>query len=346
MSRVPRALRAALRAALCVLLSTPGLRAEPLPDANATDVAAARALFFDALHEEESHQYADALRDFQRVRAVRDTPAVEYRIAACEEALGRPAAAFIAFEAAISLAGNDSRSADVVQASRQELDALAARVARLTLTVADDGGDRTQRKAQLRLDGQIVAPGSVGLPLIVDPGHHLVTATIDGSPSARAELVVPAGASLSWSLPVSPNEPAPVSPSGVATPDLHGSPAHRSTWHWRGAWIGWATGAALLAGAGVLWWLRSDDIASLDRTCPQGLCPAGADRSSLEATRSRALAEGPWAAVLGGTGLAAATLAVALAYTANDAPPTKTGAELLPSVSPTGAGLLVQGSFR
>jgi hypothetical protein len=344
MSRVSRAFRAALRAALYVFLSAPSLRAEPPANADATDVVAARALFFEALHEEEAHQYADALRDFERVRAVRDTPAVEYRVASCEEALGRPAAAFVAFEAAIALAGNDPRSDDVAQASRRELDALAPRVARLTLSI--DGTSPTPSKTQVRLDGQVVAPSSLGLPLIVEPGHHVIAATIDGSPSARADLVVPAGGAVSWSLPVSPNEVAPVSPAGAVVPDVDERRAQRSTAHWRGAWIGWATGAALLAGAGVLWWLRTDDIASLHRACPEGLCPAGADRASLEATRSRALAEGPWAAVLGGAGIAAATVGMVLASTANDAPSKKPNAALVPSVSPAGVALLVQGSFQ
>jgi uncharacterized membrane protein len=55
--------------------------APPSPDS----LAAARALFGEALRDENSERFGEALEKFERVRAVRDTPSIEYRIGSCYE---------------------------------------------------------------------------------------------------------------------------------------------------------------------------------------------------------------------------------------------------------------------
>jgi hypothetical protein len=63
---------------------------------------------------------------------------------------------------------------------------------------------------------------------------------------------------------------------------------------------------------------REVDIASLDRACPNGSCPPGADATSLRSTRDRALAEGPVAATLGIVGAAMATTGALLVLSTSD----------------------------
>ena len=87
-------------------------------------LAAARALFADALHDEEAGRFADALEKFERVRAVRDTASIEYRIGSCYEGLGQPAPAFRAYLAAQALGASDPQGADVSRAASDRLDAL------------------------------------------------------------------------------------------------------------------------------------------------------------------------------------------------------------------------------
>src|ERR1019366_8707267 len=70
--------------------------AAPTPD----PLVAARALFAEALQDEEAGRFAVALEKFERVRAVRDTASIEYRIASCHEGLGEPAEAYRAYDAA------------------------------------------------------------------------------------------------------------------------------------------------------------------------------------------------------------------------------------------------------
>jgi hypothetical protein len=338
--RDSRALYFALLSSASAILIAASARAETPAESPSAEVGAARALFFDALREEQAHQLDDALRDFLRVRGVRDTPAVEYRIASCEEGLGRSAAAFAAFEAAVSLAGNDPRDADVVEAARRKLEGLAPRVARLT--VVTGGGGRGAPVPVLALDGQVLAPASLGLPLVVDAGPHIITATYDGLPALRMEVVLARGESAAWTVPAPP-EAAPASlPTDTKSERESASRANLRYV----AILGWAVGAALVAGGGVLLWLRSDDIANLNRTCPGGHCPANADRGAIEETRSHALAEGPWAAVLGGTGIVAAGVGTAFAFAASGSSSPHSSAEVVPTVGSTGAGLLVRGVFR
>jgi hypothetical protein len=339
--RDSRALYFALLSSASAILIAASARAETPAESPSTEVGAARALFFDALREEQAHQLDDALRDFLRVRAVRDTPAVEYRIGSCEEGLGHRAAAFAAFEAAVSLAGNEPRDADVAEAARRKLDGLAPRLARVT--VVTSAGGRGAPVPVLALDGQVLAPASLGLPLVVDPGPHVITATYDGRPALRMEVVLARGESAAWTVPAPTETSSPASSSENAKSERES--ASRASLRY-GAIIGWAAGAVLVAGGGVLLWLRSDDIATLNRTCPDGHCPANADRGALEETRSHALAEGPWAAVLGGTGIVAAGVGTAFAFAASGSSSPHSSAEVVPTVGPTGAGLLVRGVFR
>jgi hypothetical protein len=334
------ALLSSVSVGLCGL---PCARAGTPSEPGSAALSAARGLFFEALREEQAHKFEDALRDFLRVQSVRDTPAVEYRIASCEEALGRPAAAFASFEAAISLASSDPRAADVAEAARRELDGLATRVARLTLVRG--AGVPAAPTPVVELDGRTLAPESLGLPLIVDPGRHVVTAAYGQGPTLRLEIVLAAGESVSRTVPP-PSGAGPASSPPDESPAVEAGEDSRVALR-RGAFIGWIAGAVLVAGGGVLLWLRSNDIADLDRTCPGGRCPAGADRSALEGTRSRALAEGPWAAVLAGTGILAGGMGTVFAFAANTgAASPRPRAEVVPSFGPTGAGVLVRGVFR
>lgn len=342
--RDPRAAYVALFSSVCIGLCTlPCARAEPT-EPGSVEVNAARALFFEALHEEQARKFEDALRDYRRVQAVRDSPSIEYRIATCEVALGRPAAAFASFQAAVSLAGEDPRAADVAEAARRELAVLAPRIAHLTLVKRAEGP--TASVPVVTLDGQTLAAESLGLPLIVDPGQHVVTASYGHGPTLRAEIVLASGDSVSWPLPAAPSAEGTSLATPVAGPPPAGAKVSAAALR-RGALIGWVSGGALVAGAGVLWWLRSEDIADLNRACPGGHCPAGADRNALEGTRNRALVEGPWAAVLAGTGILAAGVGTVLAWSASArSDSATTGAEFVPSVGPTGAGLVVNGIFR
>jgi len=250
--------------------------AAPTPD----PLAAARALFAEALQDEEAGRFAVALEKFERVRAVRDTASIEYRIASCHEGLGEPAEAYRAYDAAEALGRQDPQSADVARAASARRDALAKQVARLTL---------------------------------VPPG---------------------------------PPPPAPGEPQPAPALETPAAVTARSPWP---GWITVGGGTALVAASAILLVVRADDIAALNRACPGGRCPPGADANALESTRSRALVEGPLAVACGVVGVAALGIGLVLVESAHGpggSAARAPAARWVPLLAPGGAGMALAGSFR
>jgi len=315
----------------CAFMGAPAAWAQP---ADADRLAAARALFSDALRDEEAGRFPDALQKFERVREVRDTAPVEYRIGTCHEGLGKPARAYAAYRDAVALGQDDANNLDVVRGALDRLDALGHRVARLTLVLPEGVPPDTE----VRIDDAPVARNEMTRPVPVEPGSHVVTAVATGAPPFRSEIVLPAGAQAS--LTVSIGSGATPSPIDVS----HAAAGPAPNWRTAGFVLAGA-GTTLVVAAVVLLVGREDDIAMLDRACPGSACPPGANAGALESTRNRALVEGPLGAVFGGVGAAMMGLGAYLVLSARAAqdPP---AAAVGPLVAGDGWGLRVIGSFQ
>jgi hypothetical protein len=325
MSRVLR--RTALVTAF--VLSTADVAHAQSPDAAHPDpLAAARALFADALHDEDAGRFGDALDKFMRVRVVRDTPSIEYRLGTCYEGLGEPVPAFRAYLAAQALGSGDSQSADVLRAASERLDALAKQVARLTLVAPTP----TPPDLEVRVDDGLVAPGVGPIPLA--PGHHVVRATADGAAPFTRDTMLAPGEQASVTVTL---DPLP------ATAEPPASPSSRAS---TPGWLAIGGGVVLATASAILLVARHDAIAELNHACPGGLCPPGADANSLESTRSRALVEGPVGIACGVAAVALAALGV---YEVASVPPSaKVGLRMAiaPTLTREGAGLALVGAYR
>jgi hypothetical protein len=100
-------------------------------------------------------------------------------------------------------------------------------------------------------------------------------------------------------------------------------------------------GGALVIGAGVVYLLRHNEIATLNSACdPQHHCPP-ARESELTSARNRALFEGPLAATLGVVGIAAVTVGAVLVFGAPA--PQKATARVVPLVGGQLAGAAIVG---
>jgi len=312
----------------------------PLPPAAAgsDDLAAARALFTDALQDEQAGRFDAALGEFERVRAVRDTASIEFRIASCLEGLGEPAPAYGAYRRARALGGQDPQSADVSRAASERLDALGRHIALLTLVLPDPAS----AGLAVRVDGvgfDLAGAESVPLP----PGRHVVSATSPGATPFRAEIVLAEGAQIALTV----NLPPERSPAAEPVRATGGRSLARAGWWTIGG------GAAFVAASAVLLVVRQEDIDALNRACPGGACRPGADANDLESTRSRALAEGPIAAACGVAGAAAIGVGLYLvlakhgsAVDAARLPASPFVTPLAPLVARGGAGLAFVGVFR
>jgi hypothetical protein len=300
-------------------LAAPSALAEP----SVADLEAARGLFAEALSDEKAGRLSEALRKFEEVRAVRDTPAIEYRIGACEEGLHRLARAYVAYRRATRIGSGDSAVAEVVDAAKGRVDALAMNVGQLELRLPG----ALPSDLEIRVDGEVLPPASLVEPVVLEPGRHDVTARFGTRSMVHDDVVLPEGGEVALtisepSVPPAP-PPAPVTPRRTQA---------------RTAAIATLAGAGVLeAAAIILAIVREAEINKLNHACPGGNCPPGSDRNDLEATHSRALAEGPAAITLGAAGLVAAGVGVYFAVAPGPSPPS--GARALPLV----AG--VRGSF-
>jgi hypothetical protein len=307
-------------------------RAQPPPAPTASDpLVAARSLFAEALVDEEAGRLADALDKFRRVRAVRDTAAVEYRIGTCQEGLGDPVGAFGTYRAARQLAGDDPQAADLARAASDRLQALGARIARLTLVLPGNAPP----DIEVQVDDQPVPPAALADALPLAVGHHVVRAAAPGMAPFRSEIVLAEGAQVSIAVSLEAQAPAPPPPPPPA-PAPGPSPLP--------GWLAIGGGVLLGSAASVLLILRHDDIAHLKDACPDGRCPAS-QRSELESTRNRALAEEPVALAFGVAGVVAAGVGAYLVVAAR--PPAGTAITTVgPFVAPGGGGVALGGVLR
>ncbi len=308
----------------------------------------ARALFAEALRDENARRYDVALDKFRRVSRVKDTAPVEYRIGSCYEGLGQWAHAYEAYRAAVEVGQGEAGSGEVVKAAQGRMDALGTRVARLTLTLPAGA----PADAKVRVDDTPIERAALQEPLVLEPGNHVVTATATDAAPFRGEIALPEGGQGTLSVTLTPRPPPPpVSPpsSVPSTPaKRNGAPTATDDGSLRRTvgWVAIAGGGVLVAGSVVTLLLRHSAISSLNESCPGGTCPPGANQSELESTRSRALAEGPIAVILGATGIAAAGVGAYLLLTAPAEHSPATGrAMLVPMIRSDGGAAALVGRF-
>jgi hypothetical protein len=295
-------------------------RAEDVAPKDA-ELAPARALFGEALQDELEGRLAMALEKFRRVRDVRDTAAIEYRIGLCEEGLGRLVAAGASYGSAIRLGEGDTPTQAVTAAARERLASLQQRIGHLTLNTP----------VQAPTDEEIMVDGTVPTSLReipLDPGPHVITARATGRVPFRSEITLLEGGTQTVSIPLPPASGAPRMAAGEAP---HGRGARTA------GWVAVVAGGALLASSGIVLLVRQSEIGSLRSACPgsDNECPSTADESSLEATRSRALLEGPLGVGLAVAGSIAAGVGLYLLLR----PSSQTSRSTSVALFPTGAAL-------
>jgi hypothetical protein len=341
-----REYRRAAMVALSIALQARVAAAQPPDGPSGDDLAAARALFADALRDEDAKRFVDALDKFQRVRAVRDTAAIEYRIGTCYEGLGRAAPAYVAYRDATVLGQDDARSADVVGAALDRLHALAKQVGWLSLALPAGATS----DVEVRVDDAVTPIAALREPLVLEPGRHVVTASSRDARPFRSEIVLPEGAQVSLTIALPPVAPvAPMAPPSVdpSLPAPEVAPAtSKEVVSTVPGWVTIGAGGALLLGSLAVAIARSNDISTIKNACAN-LCPLS-DKNALESTRSRALAEGPIAIALGGAGLVAAGIGAYLVITAKDATshPHPASARVMPLLASGVGGVAVEGAFR
>jgi hypothetical protein len=331
MLRPGRWLLAAAWLAVSSALASPSRGQPPSPGSRTEEeLAAARRLFAEALRDEEDRRFDVALDGFRRVRDVRDTAPVEYRIGTCLEGLGRLTEALSAYAAAMRLGDGDTAQTDLVAGSRERVDVLSKRVAHLSLTPSS----HAPSDAEMRVDGTRRAAGDI----VLDPGSHRVEATASGAARFQSDITLPEGGRLSLTVPLDPPPATAPARADMRTRIETGAPtSSMSTW----GWIGIGAGSALVAGSVASFVLREGDIRTANRLCPGGGCAGSINGEALSAT-DRARVEGPLGVTLGVAGLVAAGLG---AYLVVRTPGRASAMSLGPVTWRGGAGLELRGAL-
>jgi len=284
----------------------------------------ARALFTEALKDENAGRCADAVPKYQRVLGVKDTANVRFRIGACEETLGHKAAALRAYAASVRLGRTDPQSKDVVDEANKRAEKLGTG----TLVINAPAG------ATIVVDGDRITADDAS-ELWLDPGRHHVEVSAKGKKSFTSDVDVRGRMTSQVDAVLADDARPPPPPPPIPRP----VPSTAGTRRVLG--VGLVGLGGLLAGASVVSFvLRETTIAQLNSACPGGACPASR-QAELTSKRDQALVEGPLGAIFAGAAALSVGVGVVLWITAKDPPPAT--ARVVPWIGPTGAG--VAGSF-
>jgi hypothetical protein len=308
--------------------------------ADTRDPAAAEALFEAGRQAATRGDWATACPKFAESQRLDPAPGTLLNLADCEEHLGHLAAAWDAWhEAMSSLSPGDDR----IGPARKRAAALDARIPRLTVRLAADAPPG----ASVHRDALELGAASLGVPLPVDPGAHVVRVDAAGHQPASTSVTlaegesrvidVSAGAAIATEPPAAqpaPPAPAPPPPTAEAPPAAPAHPVLRTT----GFVLGIA-GLASLAAGGTTGALALAQKSTVQTHCP---APRGCDQTGLDAAQSgHTFATVSDVTFVAGGVLLVAGAALVLLYPARSAP--TTGWLLAPT--PGGASLGFHGSF-
>ncbi len=268
--------------ALMMLLATVRVRAQ-----TTNDLDRARALFAEALADQEAGRVPTALEKFRRVAEARDTAQVEYRIGSCLETLGQKRAALVAYDRAAHIGRGEANAQDVVASANDHITALATHMGKVHVVV------RGAADVAVAIDGTRVADDELASSVTLEPGEHTIEVTAPGAHTAHASITIEQGQRRELAIDLD-REPARTDAQIPVT-----TYARRNV-----GWVIGGVGIAFAIAAGVTLGAREGLIGSIESNCPNNLCPASL-HDSIEGMRSEAMTLGPVAAAFAGIGGAA-----------------------------------------
>jgi hypothetical protein len=173
-------------------------------------------------------KFAEALAEFERAYEISPHPLVLYNIAGCHRELSNYAESVKASKRFLE-EGKGVVSKARLAVAQSELDAVLARIARVTVTVAVAG-------AELIVDGVSLGTLPLDMPLILPPGEHRIVARAEGYRDAERSMRLASGDELEVALTLVERPPEPAakpekivvrSPDDVPAPPSRRSLASR-----------------------------------------------------------------------------------------------------------------------
>jgi PEGA domain-containing protein len=200
-----------MRAALAIMLAmaAPAMAApKKKPDPQTAEQKEADRHFKAGVALFKESKFAEALAEFERANELAPHPLVLYNIAACHRELSNYQDA-VKFYNRFLKEGAGKVAPARLHTAQTELDGIMARIASVTVVVADG--------TEVFLDGKSLGAMPIDMPLIVPPGEHVFSAKATGHKDAERKLRVASGdeVSIQLDLPELPKETPKETPGGV-----------------------------------------------------------------------------------------------------------------------------------
>lgn len=325
-----------LAAALFVVTSVGPALADPTDQERAAQV-----LFDDGVALMAQGKYAEACPKLDQSQKTDPTIVTAYRLAECNEKLGKLATAWAQFIDVATLA-RKAGTTDREETARKRAEALRPRVPRLTVTVSDEVA--AQKGLVVTRDGAPIDAGVWGRELPIDPGEHRIAAAAPGKQPWEARVEVAEGAVVPVVVPVLADEPGksggPAGPGAARTDGPSG----------KGQRIA-AVAAGVVGLTGVAVGTIFGLMASSTWDDAQAGCVGGApdrctpDAQSLGDDASTQATVSTIGFVVGGVGLAGAAVLWLTAPSAPSRAPSGATVRVAPWAAATGAGISAGGRF-
>jgi tetratricopeptide (TPR) repeat protein len=256
----------------------PGASQESKPGASASPAEAAAALFLEGRAAMAERRYDVACSEFSESFRLDPHVGSVISLAECEAAAGHLAGARQNWQEALDLARRlgDKREADAAD----ELAKIDVRVPRLTLNVAPG----LTPDSVIRADGAAVSRASLGVPLPVDVGDHVVRVSSPGFEENTTTVTVAEGEKKALVLELGPPVAAPLAAVVALPKPAEIAPVRASPLRPIAVAAGSLGVVALAIGSGF-------GIAALNaKSSPRGVCDPGCNAAAN--ARNTALAEG------------------------------------------------------
>jgi hypothetical protein len=242
------------------------------------DLDKARTLFQEAVALAAANNCAGALVKYKAVVQVKMTPQVAFNIAECEERLGRLVSALGNYRLAASLAGDDKRAQNVLKEVTGRIDAIEARLPKLTIT-RGKGADA----ATIELDGSEIGQVQLGTPMSVDPGPHVIVARSGNKEYVHETVTLAEKDTKTFDVKMDVPRPKVEAPVEEPTPEPKAPPPKSRV---PGIAVTAVGGVALVAGAALLGiGMSKAGTLSSDPACKNGQCPKN-DTAAMNAYNS------------------------------------------------------------
>ncbi len=325
-----------LAAGLAVATVLASARADA--DPNAADKETARRLMSEGRAHRKQGDLKAALQSFIAADGIMHVPTTGVEVAKVEVDLGQLVEArdVLLSVTRIPEAGNEPRAFAEARATAQTLGAeLASRIPSVLVKLT---GGAPGVVAKVTMDGVQIPPVALTAPRAVDPGHHVIVATVPGAEPKQAEVDVKEGETKEVGVDLTPPEGStPVAASKPA--ETGGTPPLRLA-----SYVSFGVGGAGLIVGAVTGILAITNLSSAKgQGCVGNQCPPSASSDLNTATTMATLSTVGF--IVGGVGVGGGVVAFLLSR--RSPPPADTSQPAAPTVSfdlaPGGVG--VHGTF-